>query len=144
MPHPPPTGSTTSRRAARSRETYLGYARIDRYAGKKLITDKEATYAFPPALGQNDLAYAGRWKVEAERIVAGQGARLRFRYYARKVYLVLGGKGTVQVFVDGAPTKVVHVNADRLYTLVDKDSIDDATLELQFSPGVSAYAFTFG
>jgi hypothetical protein len=38
----------------------------------------------------------------------------------------------------------VHVTSDRLYTLVDGDSIDEATLELRFSPGVSAYAFTFG
>jgi Thioredoxin like C-terminal domain len=60
------------------------------------------------------------------------------------VYLVLGGKGTVQVSVDGKPNGVVHVNEDKLYTLVDRDSIDDAQLELRFSPGVSAYAFTFG
>jgi hypothetical protein len=46
--------------------------------------------------------------------------------------------------VDGKPHGVVHVTSDRLYTLVDGDSIDEATLELRFSPGVSAYAFTFG
>ena len=128
-----------------SGESYLGYERIGTYfTGSKIYRDKEATYTFPPALGQSDYAYDGRWTVGAQRIVAGKDARLRFRYYARKVYLVLGGKGTVQVLVDGAPHKVVHVNADRLYTLVDRDTIDDATLELRFSPGVSAYAFTFG
>jgi thiol-disulfide isomerase/thioredoxin len=127
-----------------SPETYLGYSRIDRYTGKKLYTDKEATYAFPPALGQNDLAYAGRWKVEAERIVAGKDARLRFRYYARKVYIVLGGKGRVQALVDGKPVTSFSVTSDRLYTVVDKNAIDDATLELRFTPGVEAYSFTFG
>ena len=118
-----------------SPETYLGYSRIDRYTGKKLITDKEATYAFPSALGQNDLAYGGRWKVEAERIVAGQGARLRFHYYARKVYIVLGGKGRVQALVDGKPVTSFPVTSDKLYTVVDKNAIDDATLELRFTPG---------
>jgi cytochrome c biogenesis protein CcdA/thiol-disulfide isomerase/thioredoxin len=132
-----PTGSI-------SPETYLGYSRIDRYTGKKLITDKEATYAFPPGLGQNDLAYAGRWKVEAERIVAGQGARLRFHYHARKVYIVLGGKGRVQALVDGKPVTSFPVTSDKLYTVVDKNAIDDATLELRFTPGVEAYSFTFG
>ena len=82
--------------------------------------------------------------MHAQRIVAGEDARLKFRYHARKVFLVLGGTGTVQVLVDGRPHGIVHVTSDRLYTLVDRDSIDDAVLELRFSPGVSAYAFTFG
>jgi cytochrome c biogenesis protein CcdA/thiol-disulfide isomerase/thioredoxin len=125
-------------------ESYLGYGRIDRFTGSKIYPDKEATYAFPAALGRDDFAYAGRWTVRVQRIVAGEDARLELRYYARKVFLVLGGKGTVQVIVDGRPHGVVHVNSDRLYTLVDRDSIDDAVLELRFSPGVSAYAFTFG
>ena len=125
-------------------ESYLGYERIDRFTGSKIYPDKEATYAFPAGLGKDDFAYAGRWTVHAQRIVAGADARLRLRYYARKVYLVLGGKGTVEVLVDGKPRGVVHVIGDRLYTLVDRDEIDDAVLELRFSPGVSAYAFTFG
>jgi len=132
-----PSGSLTP-------ETYLGYGRIDRFTGSKLYPDKEATYSFPPALGKDDFAYGGRWTVRVQRIVAGKDARLELRYYARKVYLVLGGHGTVQVLVDGKPHGVVRVTSDRLYTLVDRDSIEEATLELRFSPGVSAYAFTFG
>jgi hypothetical protein len=48
------------------------------------------------------------------------------------------------VLVDGKHHGVVHVRSDRLFTLVDGNEIDDAVLELRFSPGVSAYAFTFG
>jgi cytochrome c biogenesis protein CcdA/thiol-disulfide isomerase/thioredoxin len=125
-------------------ESYLGYQRIDRFTGSKIYPDKEATYAFPAGLGRDDFAYAGRWTVHAQRIVAGEDARLKLRYYARKVFLVLGGTGTVRVSVDGRPHGVVHVTSDRLYTLVARDSIDDAVLKLRFSPGVSAYAFTFG
>jgi len=132
-----PTGPLTP-------ESYLGFERIDRFTGSKIYPDKEATYAFPAALGRDDFAYAGRWTVHAQRIVAGEDARLKLRYYARKVFLVLGGTGTVKVLVDGRPHSVVNVDSDRLYTLVDRDSIDDAVLELRFSPGVSAYAFTFG
>jgi hypothetical protein len=36
------------------------------------------------------------------------------------------------------------VNGDRLYTLVDSPRTLDKLLELRFTPGVSAYAFTFG
>jgi cytochrome c biogenesis protein CcdA/glutathione peroxidase-family protein len=125
-------------------ESYLGYERIARFTGSKIQPDEESIYAFPTALGRDQLAYAGRWTVLAQRIVAGEDARLRLRYSARKVFLVLGGKGTVQVLVDGRPHGVVQVTSDRLYTLVDRDSIDDAVLELKVSPGISAYAFTFG
>jgi Thioredoxin like C-terminal domain len=38
----------------------------------------------------------------------------------------------------------VHVTQDRLYTLVDQGKDSDGRLDLHFTPGVSAYAFTFG
>ena len=46
-------------------------------------------------------------------------ARLRLQFHAAKVYLVLGGKGRVQVLVDGKPERTVPRRRDRLYTLVD-------------------------
>src|SRR2546421_489901 len=99
-------------------ESYLGYKRLDRYVGSPPAHDREATYRFPKQVGPNELAYAGRWRVEGERIVAGAGARLRLHYQARDVYLVLGGKGRVQTLLDGETARTVVVNGDRLYTLV--------------------------
>jgi hypothetical protein len=66
------------------------------------------------------------------------------RAYARLVYLVLSGRGTVDVLVDGRPTRTVRVSANKLYTLADFGRRADRTLELRFSPGLAAYAFTFG
>jgi cytochrome c biogenesis protein CcdA/thiol-disulfide isomerase/thioredoxin len=132
-----PTGELTP-------ESYLGSERIERYAGSPLHAGKAADYSFPARLEQNELAYSGRLKLEPQRIVAERDARLRLHFYARKVYLVLGGKGSVQVFVDGRPERTVRVTQDRLYTLVDGTKTRDALLELRFSPGVEAYAFTFG
>jgi len=125
-------------------ESYLGYERLDRYVGSKIESDREATYAMPAELPQNTLAYAGRWQVEGERIVAGRNARLRLHFVAQSVYLVLGGRGTVKVLVDGKSQETVNVHAHRLYTLRAGSKVDDALLELRFSPGVQAYAFTFG
>ena len=65
-------------------------------------------------------------------------------FQASKVYLVLGGHGSVQVLLDGRAQRTVRVDGDRLYTLVDSPQIHDALLELRFTPGISAYAFTFG
>jgi hypothetical protein len=60
------------------------------------------------------------------------------------VYLVLGGRGTVHALVDGRPAGSFRVDADRLYTIVSGASSREGVLELRFSPGVTAYAFTFG
>ena len=39
----------------------------------------------------------------------------------------------------------ITVDSDRMYHLVHADQpLKDALLELSFSPGVTAYAFTFG
>jgi cytochrome c biogenesis protein CcdA/thiol-disulfide isomerase/thioredoxin len=127
----------------RTPETYLGYSRIGNYTGSRLKTDREATYAFPKALEQDAFAYSGSWRVEGERIVAGPDARLRLRYLARSVHLVLGGHGTVSVEVDGRDTQQVTVDADRLYTLASSGRTRRGLLELRFTSGLSAYAFTF-
>jgi cytochrome c biogenesis protein CcdA/thiol-disulfide isomerase/thioredoxin len=132
-----PTGRITP-------ETYLGYYRIDRYSGSSVSSDVEASYRFPAELAPNHFAYAGRWTVESERIVAGDDARLRLNFQARSVHLVLGGKGLVKVSLDGRAKRTVRVNGDRLYTLVSQRAIRAGTLELAFTPGVEAYAFTFG
>jgi len=126
-------------------ESYLGWARLARYAGSPVTPDREAAYRFPREIQLNDLAYAGRWTVGRERIVAGRGARLRLHFLAQKVYLVLGGRGRLQVFVGGRPVKTVQVNGlSRLYTLLSYPQLSEGALELRFTPGISAYAFTFG
>jgi cytochrome c biogenesis protein CcdA/thiol-disulfide isomerase/thioredoxin len=125
-------------------ESYLGYQRLDRYAGSKIVRDRSADYRFPGSLRLDQLAYGGSWRVEAERIVAGRDARLRLRFHARKVYLVLGGEGAVRVLVDGRPERTVQVRGDRLYTLVSGKKLLAALLELRVTRGVEAYAFTFG
>ena len=73
-----------------------------------------------------------------------KNARLALHFYARKVHLVLGGTGFVQVLLNGKPLRSVQVTQDRLYTLLDQGHDRDGRLELRFTPGLSAYAFTFG
>jgi cytochrome c biogenesis protein CcdA/thiol-disulfide isomerase/thioredoxin len=128
----------------RTPESYLGYLRIGNYAGSPLRTDRLATYRFPASLTQDSFAYAGSWKVEGERIVAGDRARLRLHFGARTVHLVLTGQGFVTVELDGKTLPTVRVDGARLYTLVAQQAASDGLLELHFTPGLAAYAFTFG
>jgi len=128
----------------RTPESYLGYTRIGNYAGSPLRTDTPAKYQFPPSLAGDSFAYAGTWTVESERILAGNGARLRLRFLAKSVHLVLGGHGVAGVTLNGKKLGDVEITGDRLYTLVTQKSARDGMLELSFTPGLSAYAFTFG
>ena len=128
-------------------ETYLGYERLspEQFAGDSLAPDKPAAYRFPRReLAVNEFAYSGQMTVEEQRLVAGLGARLRLHFQAQVVHLVLGGEGPVEVFLDGQKQNTVQVDGSRLYTLLELPRVRVAQLELRFSPGVSAYAFTFG
>ncbi|HEU0304467.1 MAG TPA: cytochrome c biogenesis protein DipZ [Gaiellaceae bacterium] len=125
-------------------ETYLGWERLSSaYVGSAIQEGRMARYAFPATLPEDGFALAGRWRVEGERSVAGAGARLRIRAFARLVHLVLSGRGTVRVLVEGRPEHTVEVGANRLYTLADFGRPGDHVLELRLSPGLAAYAFTF-
>jgi cytochrome c biogenesis protein CcdA/thiol-disulfide isomerase/thioredoxin len=137
QPDRTPTGMRTP-------ESYLGYFRIEGYAGSPVQADRAAGYSFPRTLEQDSFAYAGTWTVESERIVAGDDARLRLRFRAQKVYLVLGGHGDVGVTLNGHLRGRIRVDGDRLYTLVSQKQDRDGLLELSFTPEISAYAFTFG
>jgi cytochrome c biogenesis protein CcdA/thiol-disulfide isomerase/thioredoxin len=128
----------------RTPESYLGYFRIDRYAGSPVQADRAADYSFPRTLEQDDFAYSGTWTVESERIVSGGDARLRLRFHAKKVYLVLGGHGDVRVTLNGRLRGRIRVDGDRLYTLVSQKRDREGVLDLSFTPKISAYAFTFG
>ena len=77
-----------------------------------------------------------------------RGATLTARVTGKSVYLVLGSRGrmprSVDVLVDGKPSRHVTVKRQRLYTLLSLPRTEEHTLTLRFAPGVSGYAFTFG
>lgn len=124
-----------------SPETYLGTERRSH-----LVVGSER-------LGAHEWSLGGDWKDSKQSIRSGKKSTLKYHFSARDVYLVLGGSGTVSVKVDGKiqyPSTDVHdgkitVNTDRMYHLVHAPSfLSDGLLELEFSPGIDAYAFTFG
>jgi cytochrome c biogenesis protein CcdA/thiol-disulfide isomerase/thioredoxin len=126
-------------------ESYLGWERLQRYSGSELVPDRVVPYKFPRSVPLNTLAYDGLWRVERQRIVAIDRARLRLHFLAQNVHLVLGGRGMLRVLVDGKPVHTIRVGGlSRLYTLLSYPTLREGELELRFSPGITAYAFTFG
>jgi cytochrome c biogenesis protein CcdA/thiol-disulfide isomerase/thioredoxin len=139
VPDATPTDSETP-------ESYLGYRRLDRsrYVGSKIVPDRETRYEPALSVPLNALSYGGTWKVEAERIVAGPKAALTLHFHAKDVYLVLGGHGSVEVSIAGKQATTVQVDSYKLFTLRSSSTPKNALLQLDFTPGVEAYAFTFG
>lgn len=143
---------------ARTPETYLGYQRAARFAGRAtsapkvgsgFTVNREATYRPDPGrLDPDTWSFAGRWSVSRERAVAGDDARLLLRYRAREVYLVMspppGSSAVVRATVDGRPRKSVLVTANQLYTVASDDTTGTRDLELAIPKGTAVYAFTFG
>lgn len=152
------TGEGTTR--GQTPETYLGLARIDRFASPEKAAPLSRTYSIPDMMRLHSFAYGGEWSLDQERAMAGTAAALELRFQGNKVFLVLappaGSVGTVKVFLDGAAVAgnagsdvaegVVTIDSDRLYELIDLRGRDgEHTLRLEFdTPGISAYAFTFG
>jgi cytochrome c biogenesis protein CcdA/thiol-disulfide isomerase/thioredoxin len=126
-------------------ESYLGYDRLNNQVGTSVVPDKAVTYHPPSSIPSNSLAFGGTWTVHHEGSTAGPDATLRLNFTADDVYLVLGGKGTIGVSVNGRPVTTVHVGGvPTLYTLLSGSELQSGLMTLDVSPGVEAYDFTFG
>jgi len=145
-----------------SPETYIGYARADRFVSPGgLARDEAKSYAAAP-LSLNDWLLEGQWidGRQSARSLA-PGAKISFRFHARDLHLVLGsasGKPVrFRVTLDGqAPATNAGVDIgsngmgvvkeQRLYQLVrQKGAVRDRTFTVEFlDPGVEAFSFTFG
>jgi len=147
-----------------SPETYVGYERAQRFASPGgLNRDDSQLYRVPNELALNQWAFAGRWADGGQIATSlAPGTEISYRFHARDLHLVLGSSksGTsvrFRVTIDGKAPGIDHgidtdsdgygvVTEHRLYQLIrQRGAIRDRTFHIEFlTPGVQAYAFTFG
>jgi cytochrome c biogenesis protein CcdA/thiol-disulfide isomerase/thioredoxin len=129
-------------------ESYLGAERAERFLNGPIAEgrrDFDLPRGAAAALPLHHLAYEGAWRIEPSHgTAAGRGARMHLRFSARRVFLVLGGRGTVEVALDGRSRRKFVVTENRLYEIVTLPRLGEHLLTLTLDPGVEAYAFTFG
>jgi cytochrome c biogenesis protein CcdA/thiol-disulfide isomerase/thioredoxin len=127
-------------------ETYLGYQYAPLHvSGTAPATQGSATYRLPATLDPDTFVLGGTWSADPEAVTAGPRAQLELNCQADKVFLVLGGQGSVSVQVTGQPARTVDVSGPpTLYPLVNGTGDKRMTVDLAMSPGVQAYDFTFG
>ncbi|MCW2787303.1 MAG: alkyl hydroperoxide reductase/Thiol specific antioxidant/Mal allergen [Marmoricola sp.] len=135
----------TTPQHAQSQETYLGSERGKQfYTGKPALTNGTHAFTFPANIGDNQFTLEGPWKVAAQDLTAGTGAKLALSFTGNKVYLDAGGTGTLTVHADGK-TKTFNVSgAPDIYTVIDLAETARGVVEIDVSPGLQVYSFTFG
>ena len=128
-----------------TRETYLNYGKQDNYSGDKMKLNAATDFQLPSLIPDNSYALGGRWTPDYEKLTAGDNAHLTLNYQAKAAYLVLGGSGSVQVSVDGKPSRTINVSGPpESYQLVSDGEIGKHRLDVTVSAGLSAYDITFG
>ena len=142
LPRATDVPDTTPEDSAQTPETYLGAERQQGYHGSAPYATGQFTA--PATLPADSFALAGAWTIGQESITAGQGAGITLAFHASKVYLDVGGTGTLTVSAGGT-SKVIRVSgAPDIYTVATKQPAGDGTVTIRLSPGLQAYSFTFG
>ena len=128
----------------RTPETYLGSDRASGFAQGALHKGQHS-FSFPSHLQVDTFALDGTWKVEPQSIAPVEGkGRLRLSYRGKQVNLVVSGEGDLTWTVNGQ-TRTTHVSGvPNGMELVHTDEAGSGELELEASPGLQLYSFTFG
>jgi len=130
----------------RSPETYLGSKRAAGYFNADGAFGEPFEFAIEDNPTRDLPTLGGTWTITEEYILAGDDAVLSYSFLASDVHLVLGGEGTIRVTLSGEPgwENVVEVGGvPMLYTLYTGATAEDL-MTIEFTPGLKAYAFTFG
>lgn len=143
LPAPTDVADTTPQNASQTRETYLGAARAQTFASGVLSTGVQR-FDYPASLPQDQFALRGTWTVTDESLTAAAGSGLELRYNAAKVYLDVGGTGTLTVERDGRTTRIPVSGAPNITTVVHEATASSDTVRITLSKGLSVYSFTFG
>lgn len=135
----PELGSTTP-------ETFIGSSKVQNYGGADQYVAGESEFVIPKKQPADSFALHGEWSVSTQFAtpVATDGT-IRLRFHASEVRIVLAGSGRLRVSSDGTETRVIEVGGSpQSYEVFSAEELTEGTLEVEVSPGVEVFSFTFG
>lgn len=147
--------------SAKTRETYLGYQRIEFLSSPERVQpNKPASYTVPTNVPKNTFALDGTWTVGDEYAIPVKGSSLVLHFDAAQVFLVMrpkspGTNGQIKITLDSkeitiqagddVKNEMVTVENDRLYKLIKLSQSGAHFLKLEFlDDNLELFAFTFG
>ncbi len=143
-----------------SPETYVGSARMERFASNERVSGEKQKFTTQKSLPLHYFGFDGTWNVAPEYATATKNGTLQFHFSASHVYLVMhpakpGDK--VKLYIDNKPISpsqsgkdvvdgVVTLDTERLYDLFNgQNKTEEHTIKLEFqNDGTEVFAFTFG
>lgn len=128
----------------RTPELYLGAEKQQGFGGPGGYEVGTRAFTLPATVQPNTFALDGAWTVGAEDIRTGERAVLTLAYTAQRVYLDVGGTGTLTVTEGGATHTIPVDGPPDIRTVVDRPASGPGTVTIALSPGLTAYSFTFG
>ncbi|GGG82617.1 protein DipZ [Sinomonas atrocyanea] len=156
----PVESAGTAVAAGTTPETFLGVAKQNAYAGPGAYRAGPGTFSFPAQQRPGSFALSGPWTLDSQRITAGSAhdagpspaaagsptgePSVRLDFTAKQVQAVVGGTGKLTVRGPDGERTVEVGGTPRSYVLLDGDQQRSGTLEVEASPGVELYSFTFG
>jgi cytochrome c biogenesis protein CcdA/thiol-disulfide isomerase/thioredoxin len=141
----PAHGEDTTPHSRLTPETYLSAARAANYGGDGQYRAGTSTFSYPPALSADRFALRGRWTLDDQGATADSAdAAIRLNYTAKDVYVVVGGTGTLTATRGGTTTTTAVGGPPTLHRVVADPAAARDQLDLQVSPGLQLFSFTFG
>ncbi|MBL0887452.1 cytochrome c biogenesis protein DipZ [Myceligenerans indicum] len=130
-------------------ETYFSVKRVHNYAGEPGYAAGRADYVLADRQPPDTFSLGGTWEVDFQGARAvSDDARVRLAYRSSGVFVVLGGKGTVEATVTAGgreQTRAVDVSGNpRLYPVVEGGELSEGVVELDVPAGVQVFTMTFG
>lgn len=137
-------------------ETYLGWSRGDRFVdARETAYNVSKVYDLKTEIPIDKWSLGGTWQINNENIISQKsGNKLRLKYRAKNVFLVMGSDAVTEVKITtdsnsklgtDVNNSTIKVKDYRLYKVVEnQDYNSEGYIELEIPAGVEANAFTFG
>ena len=135
----PEVGSTTP-------ETFLGSSKDKNFAGPGDYRPGVNAYAFPKQQPDDTFALRGDWKVDTQSATPqGSAGSVRLTYRASEVRRVVAGTGTLRVQDESGKVREIQVSGTpKSYAVIEPGKFSTGALDVEVSPGLAVYSFTFG
>ena len=126
-------------------ETYFSVGKVVNYAGDGGYDKGQANFTFPAALPNDSFALQGPWSLDYEGATADRDtSSIELNYYAKNVYIVVGGTGNLMVTRDGMTTTVPVSGPPTSHQIVARNDVTRGLLDVRASKGLQVFSFTYG
>jgi cytochrome c biogenesis protein CcdA/thiol-disulfide isomerase/thioredoxin len=143
---PAPVGAPdTTPQGGLTPETYFGVGKMVNYGGGGVYDEGQVNFTFPPALPNDTFALQGPWALDYQGATAGSDASsIKLNYYAKSVYIVVGGTGNLTVTHDGKTTTMPVSGPPTSHQIVTGNDVARGLLDVRLSKGLQVFSFTYG